>query len=325
MVSGAARVGITGAAGFVGRAVAARFRADGWEVVGLDRVAGAGVHAADIREAGPWQVLLAECALVVHTAALVSQTASRDDAWAVNVVGTRRVVEALAPGTRLVHVSSAAVYSQHKPPAVEETYPVRPTGRTYGDTKIAAEHVVLAAHVAGEADVVVVRPSDVYGAGSRPWTEIPIAALRAGRLLLPAHGRGLVDPVHIDDLVDGVVAAGLVAEPASRIYNLSGGRPLTTATFFAEYSRRLGLPAPRTASTGVATVLAEAVGRAQRWRGVTSELGAGAVAMLAKTGSCSPARANRDLGWVPRVSLDEGMRRTVDALAGPTSGGPGSG
>jgi nucleoside-diphosphate-sugar epimerase len=325
VAAGTRRVGITGAAGFVGRAVADRFRADGWDVVGVDRVAGEGVHAADVRAAGRWQELVAGCTLVVHTAALVSQNASRDDAWAVNVVGTRRVVEAVAPGARLVHFSSAAVYSQQKPPAVGETYPVRPTGRTYGDTKIASEHVVLAAHVAGEADVVVVRPSDVYGAGSRPWTEIPIAALRAGRLVLPAHGRGQVDPVHIDDLVDGVVAAALAAEPASRVYNLSGGRPVTATEFFGEYSRRLGLAAPRTASTRVATLLAEALGRAQRWRGTPSELGAGAVAMLAKTGSCSPARAGRELGWAPRVSLDEGMRRTVAALGAATSGGRGSG
>jgi len=310
------RVGVTGAAGFVGRALVARFRADGWDVVGIDRAAAAGVVAADIRNPGAWQELLGTCAVVVHTAAVVSQTASRDDAWAVNVVGTRRVLDAVAPATRVVHFSSAAVYSPVRPPAVDESYPVRPTGRVYGDTKIAAEQVVLAAHAAGEADVVVLRPGDVYGAGSRPWTEIPVAALRAGRLVLPAHGRGLVDPVHIDDLVDCVVAAVECAAPAARVYNAAGGAPVTTREFFGEYSRRLGLAPPRTASTRVAVLLAEGMGRAQRLRGTPSELGAGAVAMLTKTGGMSVARAARDLGWAPRVGLDEGMRRTVATLGG---------
>jgi nucleoside-diphosphate-sugar epimerase len=319
------RVGITGAAGFVGRAVVDRFRADGWDVVGIDRTTAEGVHPADIRERGAWQERLRGCTIVVHTAALVSQTASRTDAWVANVVGTRNVIDGLGPGARLVHFSSAAVYSPRKPVQVDERFPVRPTGRTYGDTKIASEQVALAAHVAGEADVVIVRPSDVYGAGSRPWTEVPIAALRAGRLVLPAHGHGQVDPVYIDDLVDGVLAAALVPHPVSRVYNLAGGHPVTAREFFGEYSRRLALHEPRTTSTGVATVVAEAMGRVQRWRGAPSELGAGAVAMLAKTGSCSPERARRELDWVPRVSLDEGMRRTVAACAAAASDGRGSG
>ena len=318
------RVGITGAAGFVGRALVARFRSDGWEIVGLDRVGGDGLHTADLRAPGAWQRRLAGCAVVVHTAALVSQTASWDDAWHANVVATRLVVDAVDPDARLVHCSSAAVYSAHKPTDVDETWPVRPTGRTYGDTKIASEQVVLAALAAGEADAVVVRPGDVYGPGSRPWTDMPVAMLRAGRLVLPARGEGTVDPIFIDDLVTGVVAAALADAPPSRVYNLSGGGPLPAVDFFAGYSRRLGLPPPRRVPTGIALAAAEVIGRAQRWCGRPSELGAGTVAMLAKTGSISPARAGRELGWTPRVSLDDGMDRTVAILtARATSDGRG--
>jgi len=313
-------VGITGAAGFIGRTLADRFRADGSIVVGLDRVAADGVHAADIRAPGRWQAQLADCEIVVHTAALVSQVASRADAWAVNVMGTRRVLDALAPGARLVHFSSAAVYSPDKPVAADETYPVRPTGRTYGDTKIASEQVVLSACAAG-ADAVVVRPSDVYGPGSRPWTEIPVEAMRAGRLVLPAHGRGRVDPVFVDDLVDGVVAVAQAVDPPGRVYNLSAGAPLTAAEFFGQYARRLGLRPPRVAPTRVAVLVAETVGRIERLRGRPSELGAGAVGMVAKTGSISPARAATDLGWVASTSLDDGMARTAEALRARVSGG----
>lgn len=315
-------VGITGAAGFVGRALTRRFRDEGAAVVGVDRVAGEGIEGADIREPGDWQGRLHACDIVVHTAALVSQVASRADAWAVNVVGTRRVLDALAPGARLVHFSSTAVYSPHRPEGADELDPVRPTGRAYGDTKIASEHVVLAARAAG-ADVVVVRPSDVYGPGSRPWTDIPVAALRAGRLVLPAHGRGLVDPIFVDDLVDAVVTVAAASDLPGRVYNLSAGTPVPAAVFFGEYARRLGLRRPMTASTAVATVVAEVLGRAARLRGRPSELGAGAVEMLAKTGWVSPERVRRDLGWTARTPLAEGMRRTVGALrAGVSGDGP---
>ncbi len=321
----ARRVGITGAAGFVGRALVARFRSDGWDVVGLDRVGGDGVHTADLREPGDWQRRLTGCGVVVHTAALVSQTASWDDAWRANVVATRHVVDAVDPDTRLVHCSSAAVYSAHKPAGVDETWPVHPTGRTYGDTKIASEQVVLAAYAAGEVDAVIVRPSDVYGPGSRPWTEVPVAMLRAGRLVLPARGEGTVDPIFVDDLVEGVVAAVLADAPASRVHNLSGGRPVSAVDFFSGYSRRLGLAPARRVPTGIALATAEVIGRLQRRCGRPSELGAGTVSMLAKTGSISPARAGRELGWTPQVTLDEGMERTVAVLtASATSGGRGS-
>jgi len=306
-------VGITGAAGFVGRALAQRFHDEGSVVVGVDRVAGNGIEAADIREPGVWQARLAECDLVVHTAALVSQVASRADAWAVNVVGTRRVLDALAPRARLVHFSSTAVYSPHRPEGADERDPVRPTGRAYGDTKIASEQVVLAARAAG-ADVVVVRPSDVYGPGSRAWTDIPVSALRAGRLVLPAHGQGLVDPIFVDDLVDGVVTVARAPDLPSGVYNLSAGAPVPAAVFFSEYARRLGLRRPMTAPTTVATVVAELLGRVERLRGRPSELGVGAVEMLAKTGWVSPARVRRDVGWEARTPLVEGMRRTAAAL-----------
>jgi nucleoside-diphosphate-sugar epimerase len=310
------RVGVTGAAGFVGRVLAARLRADGHEVVGIDVAAlGPDVRAADIRRPGAWQDALATCDAIVHTAALVSQTASHDAAWAANVVGTRRVLDACTPTTRIVHCSSSAVYSPDRPPQVEESHPVRPTGRPYGDTKIASEQVVLAAQVAGEADVVVLRPGDVYGAGSRPWTEIPVATMRAGRMVLPAFGRGLIDPVYVDDLVDCVLAALTTPAPQARVYNVAGGAPVTAAAFFGEYSRRLGLLRPRFAPTAVAVLLAEGLGRAQRLRGARSELGAGSIAMLTKTGGMSIARAQRELGWAPRIDLAEGMRRTCAAIA----------
>lgn len=315
-------IGVTGAAGFVGRALCARLRFDGWDVVGIDRVADGGVHAGDVRVRGDWQPRLRACAVVVHTAAAVSQVASWDDAWAANVVGTRHVVEAVAPGARMVHFSSAAVYSARKPDAADETWPVRPTGRTYGDTKIASEQVVLAAMAGEGLDAVILRPGDVYGPGSRPWTELPVEALRARRLVLPAHGRGVVDAVFVADLVDAVVAAATTPTPAGRVYNVVAGTPVTAAAFFGELAAQLGLSPPRTTTTARARLLAEVAGRWSRARGRPSELGASTIAMLAKVGSLSPERARRDLGWVARTPLDEGMRRTVEALRpGATSGG----
>ena len=87
---------ITGAAGFMGRALSERFRADDWTVRGVDHLADepAGIVAGDIGTAGPWQRHVQGAALVVHTAAIVSNAAAFDEGWRVNVGGTRNVLDA---------------------------------------------------------------------------------------------------------------------------------------------------------------------------------------------------------------------------------------
>ena len=101
------RVFITGASGFIGRALAARLRDRGDEVRGVDLIAdeAAGVLAGDLRAPGEWQEAMAGCDVVVHTAALVSNAAGLEASWRLNVLGTRLALEgaARAGAGRFVH------------------------------------------------------------------------------------------------------------------------------------------------------------------------------------------------------------------------------
>ncbi|MFZ1542804.1 MAG: NAD-dependent epimerase/dehydratase family protein, partial [Candidatus Microthrix parvicella] len=89
---------ITGANGFVGRKLAERCRGLGAEVMGLDTVAEVerGVVAGDICDPAAWQGLLDGCDVLIHTAAVMTNNVNPAVAWGVNVVGTRRVIEAAA-------------------------------------------------------------------------------------------------------------------------------------------------------------------------------------------------------------------------------------
>ncbi len=305
---------VTGARGFIGRAVAGRYRAQGRDVRGVD-LAGADdsdVGDGDISREGPWQDAVAGCGVVVHTAAIVSNAASPDAAWAVNVLGTRHVLDAAvaAGAERVVVFSSAAVYSHRRDGLVTEQTPVRAGDTVYGDTKIAAENVAFQAHASGEIDVTVLRPSDIYGPASRPWTILPVRNLRAGRVVLPAHGRGVFDPLYIDDLVDAVVASAANADAAGQVINVGGGAPVPTAEFFGHYCRMLGIGPPRTAPTGVASALAGMVAGASRLLGRPSEITPATMRMLSGTGALAIDRARDLLGWEPRVDLADGMART---------------
>jgi nucleoside-diphosphate-sugar epimerase len=191
-----------------------------------------------------------------------------------------------------------------------ESDPLRPMGNTYVDTKIAAEHSVLACHASGTLDCTVIRPTDVYGPGSRPWVVLPLEMMKAGRFLLPAHGQGIFSPVYVDDLVEGIVLAGSRPEARGQIFNLGDGSTPTCAEFFGYHAHMLGLDRVRSMGTDTARLLAQAAGSATRLLGGDSELGRGTMDMLSRRAGYSIDKARQVLGYTPCIDLEEGMRRT---------------
>jgi nucleoside-diphosphate-sugar epimerase len=309
------RVCITGANGFIGRTLARTLRERGAEVVGVDRDAdpGAGVVAGDISQPGAWQSIADGCATVIHTAALVGMPSDVSSFWDVNVRGTRLALDAARDGGagRFVHISSVVTFGFDFPDGVDERWPVRTTGIAYMDTKVAAEQVVLQAHAAREIDVTVIRPGDVYGPGSRPWTTLPLKLLRARRFALPEHGRGIHSPVYVDDLVRGIVSAAESESAVGRVINLSGGVGVETSEFFDYYARMLGRRRVPTVPTSLALAAAGLQTRIARARGTASELTPDGVRFLAlRRGTYGIATARELLDWEPQVGLAEGMSRT---------------
>ncbi len=304
---------VTGASGFIGRALAARFRAAGAEVRGVDLTAdpGAGVVAGDVGAPGAWQDHAAGCDLVVHTAAVVSLRLGDPDAvWRANVLGTEHALQAAerAGAERFVHFSSVTVFGMEFPDGVDERYPVRTTGVPYPDTKIASEQVVLQAHLDGRVPGTIVRPGDVYGPRSRAWAVQPVELIRSRRFVLPAGGRGLFSPVYVDDLVEGVVAAATTDAAAGQVFTLSGGVGVPNREFFGHYADALGMRLT-TVPTPAAKALAGVVAKLDR-RG-TGDINPRSVEYLLRSGTYSVAKAERVLGWRPEVGLAAGMERTL--------------
>ena len=308
------RVFITGASGFIGAALAERFAALGAEVRGVDVRADASrsIVAGDIAEPGDWQDHAAGCDLVIHTAAIVSMRGGDPGAvWRTNALGTRHVLDAArrAGVARVVHLSSVTVFGFVFPDGVDESYPTQPNGVPYVDTKVAAEALVLRAHAAGEIACTIVRPGDVYGPRSRPWTVLPVEELTRRRFILPALGRGIFSPVYIDNLVEGIVGACGPAG-AGGVFTLTDGVGVTTREFFGFYARLLGRRLP-VLPTGAATVLASAAALGARAARQESEVNAAAARYLARTGTYAIDRARTQLGYDPQVGLAEGMERTA--------------
>lgn len=179
---------VTGAASFSGRHLLAALA--GCEIVATDVAAGSGVRPLDVRDPAAVRQVVREVAprWIIHLAGLLSDDAA--ESFAVNLGGTRHVVEAcdgLEPRPAVLVVSSAAVYGLTRPEEspVRECTPLRPV-TAYGASKAAAEIAALALHRRGVARVKVARPFNLVGPGLRPgfapsdFMAQALAARRAG-------------------------------------------------------------------------------------------------------------------------------------------------
>jgi nucleoside-diphosphate-sugar epimerase len=302
---------VTGAQGFIGRALVERLRERGEEVLGVDLSGdpGSGIVAGDVSGPGEWQAHAAGCDVILHTAAIVSLRSGLEDFHRVNVVGTRNALDAARAGgvPRFLSLSSVTVFGNDFPDGVQETHPVRLLGVPYVDTKIAGEQVVLQAHGAGEVQATVIRPGDVYGPGSRPWILMPLQELRRGRLVLPAGGRGIHSPVYVSDLIDGILAAAASDTCAGEVITLSGGIGVRTEDYFGRLAAMIGRRRVRSAPTPVLLALTGAISAVERLRGSPGEVNPNAIRYLTRRGTYSIEKARRLIGFQPRVDLDAGM------------------
>ena len=309
---------ITGASGYIGRALYERFSAAGNEVRGMDLVADANrdVVGGDVGEPGAWQEHAEGSQLVIHTGAIVSFRLERpEEVWRANVLGTANALAAAerCGAERFLHFSSVTVYGFDFPDGVDEDHPPRNTYVPYPDTKIAAEQVVLKAHVDGRMRCVIVRPGDVYGPRARAWSIVPAQLIRSRRFVLPGWGRGIHSPVYIDNLVDAILVASESPAAAGQILNLTDGIGIPNVDFFAPIAELVGrrlICVP----TAVALGAAAAVQRAARFTPGDNDVNAASARYLLRTGTYSNAKAREVLGWEPRVGLELGMSRTVDWL-----------
>jgi 2-alkyl-3-oxoalkanoate reductase len=307
---------ITGVSGFIGRALAERYRALGAEVRGMDLKADAknNVVASDLADPRGWADHARGCDLFINTAAVVSTNAPWDLYRNVSIRGARIAIDAAIAGgaKRYVHYSSVAALGwdfegeadEKRPVVIGEDY-------RYGVAKGASEHAVLAAHAAGEIDCTIVRPGDVYGPGSRAWLVVPLQMCRAGMMTLPAHGNGIFSPVYIDDLLDGTMLAAGLDAGRGHIFHIAGGYSMTCREFFTHHWRWAGRKGePRCVSTGLAVRLTAAIQAVNRMIGRRDETGPDAMYMFARKAGYSIAKARQLLGYDPKIDFATGIARS---------------
>jgi len=233
-----------------------------------------------------------------------------DIAWGTAVDGTKNLYEAAraAGAQRFIFISSFDVYLGLDRYVDEETL-LKSYGDLYGDSKIAAEELLL--NDAGEEpEVIIFRACPIYGPGSREWTIEMIENANKGTLFLPRGGNYPFPYLYIDNLVDAVIAAAR-SDTARGIYNVIDGR--TTYKAFTEpFARlagrkRLSLPLWL---LQVAAMAAEIYSRLTHKWVLLSRRRVEAVLSGHRRSLPTADKLKRDLGWVSCIDFTEGMKRT---------------
>jgi nucleoside-diphosphate-sugar epimerase len=285
---------VTGASGLVGSTVIKRLLAEGMRVRGLMRRPadlGAGVTAClgDVRDSSTVARAVDGAALVVHCAAVLRR-ATREEAFAVNVEGTRAVLRAASRANceRFIHISTTSVHDLEGRDVVDEATPFIRAGDPYGESKAAAEDAVWAAN---GLPMTVLRPPAILDAHPNcHWTVGIPKQIASGEFRLQGEGEYALPYVHVRNLADAVVLAARSDRAIGQAYIVLDGH--TTWRELTHLFRGwLGSP-------DVPSVSPSTVPPAYRWHG-----------------RWSGEKLRRELGYEPQVTWQAAMAETKTYLA----------
>ncbi len=322
---------VTGGSGFLGGAVARQLVARGNKVRSLQRRAAPQLHALGVEVvradlADPRAVLDAAngCEAVMHIGAKAGVWGPYDDYYQANVVGTRNVIEACrAHGIqKLVYTSTPSViHTGGDVEGVNESAPLATHFDTaYPATKAEAESMVLAANGPTLATIAL-RPHLIWGPNDLQLTARILARGRAGRLRLVGGGVKKIDSVYIDNAVSAHLLAldriALGAQCAGRAYFISQGEPMRQCDLVNGILAAGGLPpCEKYISPGAAYVVGAVLEFV--WRVMSRSDEPMMTRFLAKQLGTAHwydiSAAKRDLGFVPSVTIAEGLARLKASL-----------
>lgn len=317
------RVLVTGATGFTGghlaRALAARgdtVRALVRDVSKATHLADAGIelHEGDLRDRASVAKAASRVDVVYHIAAIYRQAGLREAEYrAINAEAVRTVIDAAAAGRarRVVHCSTVGVHGDVEHPPANEDAPLKP-GDIYQETKLEGEQVARDAGRSTSVEVVIARPTGIYGPGDRRLLKLFRGVARR-RFVILGDGKIFYHLTYIDDLVEGFRLCGTVPAAAGRTYILAGGEVTTLNELVALVAEEAGVAPPKlhlpvwpfwTAGAACEALCAPL--------GIEPPIYRRRVDFFTKSRAFDITRAREELGYAPQVALREGIRRTLE-------------
>jgi len=319
---------VTGAAGFLGRAVVAALLARGKSVRVLVRnpasaaAFGDGVQVlvGDLGDPRAVDFAVAGARQVFHVGAAMRGSPRAFEAG--TVWGTRNVVDACTKHAteRLVYVSSLSVldHAGRDPQAsVNEQSALEPEAQrrgAYTQTKLAAENLVQGAIRQRGLRAVIIRPGQIFGPGAERVTPNGTIAI-AGRWIAVGEPSQTLPLVYLDDVVDALLLAADSARALGHTINVVDPATITQGAYLERVKARLGgeLKVSRV-STGFFMFVARGVELLGKLLKREVPLTRYRVRSLRPLANFDLGAARNLLGWEPRIGLERGLERTFGAL-----------
>ena len=285
---------VTGAGGFIGRALVNALAAHGIDVVASDAAPGGGWLPCDVTDFDRLSELVSDEQIdtIIHCGAVSGPMVLADDplaVWRINAGGTANVLETArrAGVGRVVVCSSTEVYGA-TPGRVDEQTPADPAS-VYAASKLAAEQATFAWARQHGVDALALRLAWIYGPGRMTETQLEtllLNVLEGRESMIEGAEADWTHYLHVTDALDALIAAARAQKLGHRLYNVSGGRGVSMGEL-VDTVRRL-IPGAHVAFSGD---------------------------VYRQPATIANDRIAADLGATPRMSLEDGLAGYLDALA----------
>jgi len=325
------KAAVTGGGGFIGQAIVRRLLKHNVEPVVIGRSRYPEIDAlevetrnGDIRDPDFLRTAFRDCDTVFHVAGKAGIWGKWTDFHTTNVIGTENVIAACQANNiaRLIHTSTPSViFDRIGISGANENIPYAKSYLChYAHTKAIAEQRVRAANHNG-LRTCAIRPHLVWGPGDNHLIPRLVALSKAGKLRRVGNGQNLVDITYIDNAAQAHLLAAKNLEnsgsAAGKAYFISQGDPVYLWEWVNLLLRRLGAP----------VVTRRISYRHAYWTGALLEkvynllnkeeeppMTRFLAEQLAKSHWFTLERAERDLGYTPEISQQEGLQRTIEWL-----------
>ncbi|WP_339134633.1 MAG: NAD(P)-dependent oxidoreductase [Candidatus Electrothrix sp. GW3-4] len=318
------KVLVTGGTGFTGKALVKRLIDEGHEVVSLDYQEG--LKTDEIRSWGAKVVIgsvtdpavVEECMqgvdIVQHLAAAFRELDVPNSYYdEVNVGGTKVVLDTALKHQvkKFVYCSTCGVHGNVDHPPAAEDAPIQP-GDYYQQTKYDAEPVVNEYCKKG-MDTIIIRPAAIYGPGDPERFQMIFKRVNKGTFPMFGSGKTFYHPLYIDNLVDALMLAMEPGKGVGEAYLIADEEYITIETLVRKTGTALGvdvkIPHYPIIPLVVAGHVCEKVCKPFK---VTPPIFPRRVDWFRQNRAFDISKAKRDLGYDPKIDLDEGLKRTGD-------------
>lgn len=312
---------VTGATGFTGEALARELVRRGYDIRALVRPDSRTekldsghihLHQGDLRNPEDIEQAAEGVDYIYHIAAAFRPAGQPDSYYHdVNVGGVENVIRAARAHevSRTVHCSTVGVHGNVKSIPATEDSPYNP-GDIYQETKLEGE---LVAREAFERDVpgVVVRPAGIYGPGDLRFLKL-FRAIQNRRFIMFGSGETLYHFTYIDDLVDGIILCGEHPDALGEVYIVAGDEFVTLNQLAELVAEAVGATPPQIRLPfWLLMGAAVACETLCKPLGIDPPLYRRRAEFFIKDRAFSNEKIKEELGYAPKISLDEGIKRTA--------------